>query len=63
MIFTRTPAYIFCYVDDLVEAFVRFMKTDDPIIRPMNLGNPGEFTIRELAKKVIELLAFFKTDL
>jgi len=45
----------FCYVDDLVEAFVRFMSTEDKIIGPMNLGNPREFTIRELAEKVIEL--------
>lgn len=45
----------FCYVDDLVEAFIRFMRTDDTITGPMNLGNPGEFSIRELAEKVIEL--------
>jgi UDP-glucuronate decarboxylase len=45
----------FCYVDDLVEAFLRFMRTDDGITGPMNLGNPGEFTIRELAEKIISL--------
>lgn len=45
----------FCYVDDLVEAFIRFMRTDDDITGPINLGNPGEFTIKELAEKVIEL--------
>jgi UDP-glucuronate decarboxylase len=46
----------FCYVDDLVEGFIRFMdQTDDSFIGPMNLGNPGEFTIMELAQKVIEL--------
>ena len=45
----------FCYVDDLVEAFLRFMKTEDSITGPMNLGNPGEFSILELAEKVIEL--------
>ena len=47
----------FCYVDDLVEGMVRFMEqTEDAFIGPMNLGNPGEFTIRELAETVIELI-------
>ncbi len=45
----------FCYVDDLIEAFVRFMDTADDFTGPVNLGNPNEFTIRELAEKVIEL--------
>ena len=45
----------FCYADDLVEGFVRLMDTPDEVTGPMNLGNPGEFTIRELAEKVIEL--------
>jgi UDP-glucuronate decarboxylase len=45
----------FCYVDDLVEAFIRFMATDDEETGPLNLGNPGEFTIRELAELVIEM--------
>jgi UDP-glucuronate decarboxylase len=45
----------FCYVDDMIEAFVRLMNTDDSITGPMNLGNPREFTIRELAEKVIGL--------
>lgn len=45
----------FCYVDDLIEAFVRLMKTPDDLIGPVNLGNPVEFTILELAKKVVEL--------
>jgi UDP-glucuronate decarboxylase len=45
----------FCYVDDLVEGFVRFMALDGPCPGPINLGNPGEFTILSLAKKVIEL--------
>jgi len=45
----------FCYVDDLVEAFIRLMKTGENITGPINLGNPGEFTILELAQKVIEL--------
>ena len=45
----------FCYVDDLVEGFLRLMATADHITGPMNLGNPGEFTIRQLAELVIEL--------
>lgn len=45
----------FCYVDDLIEGFLRFMETEDTVTGPMNLGNPVEFTIRELAEKVIAL--------
>jgi UDP-glucuronate decarboxylase len=45
----------FCYRDDLIDAFIRFMGTDDEVTGPLNLGNPGEFTIRELAELVIEL--------
>jgi len=45
----------FCYCSDLIEAFVRFMGTGDEVAGPMNLGNPGEFTIRQLAEKVIDL--------
>ena len=45
----------FCYVDDLIEAFVRLMDTEDGFTGPVNLGNPGEFTILELAEKVIEM--------
>lgn len=45
----------FCYVDDLVDALIRLMRTDDDVTGPINLGNPGEFTIRELAEIVIEL--------
>jgi UDP-glucuronate decarboxylase len=45
----------FCYVDDLVDALVRLMNTGDAVTGPINLGNPGEFTILDLAKKVIEL--------
>lgn len=44
----------FCYVDDLIEGFVRFMAQTESV-GPMNLGNPSEFTIRELAEKVIAL--------
>src|SRR5271167_1539326 len=45
----------FCYVDDLIEAFVRLMDTDDAVTGPINLGNPSEFTIRALAEKVLAL--------
>ncbi len=45
----------FCYVDDLIEGFVRLMATPDTVTGPMNLGNPNEFTIKELAETVIEL--------
>jgi UDP-glucuronate decarboxylase len=45
----------FCYVDDLVEGFIRLMDTDKDVTGPVNLGNPGEFTILELAQKVIAL--------
>ncbi len=45
----------FCYVDDLIEAFVRFMATPPECTGPMNLGNPGEFTILELAEKVVAM--------
>ncbi len=46
----------FCYVDDLVEGFLRLMDTGDDFTGPVNLGNPGEFTILELAEKVIALV-------
>jgi UDP-glucuronate decarboxylase len=45
----------FCYVDDLIDGFVRMMDTPDDFTGPMNLGNPGEFTIMELAETVIRL--------
>jgi UDP-glucuronate decarboxylase len=45
----------FCYVDDLIEVFVRLMDTPDEFTGPMNTGNPGEFTILELAEKVIAM--------
>ncbi|MEQ9326693.1 MAG: SDR family oxidoreductase [Rhodospirillales bacterium] len=45
----------FCYVDDLIEGFVRLMARPDSVTGPMNLGNPEEFTIRELAELVIEI--------
>lgn len=45
----------FCYVDDMIDAFVRLMNAPDEVTGPVNLGNPGEFTILELAQKVIDL--------
>lgn len=45
----------FQYVDDLVEGMVRMMETRDDFLGPVNIGNPGEFTMLELAEKVIEL--------
>jgi UDP-glucuronate decarboxylase len=45
----------FCYVDDLIEGFIRLMNSDASVTGPINIGNPGEFTIRQLAEIVIEL--------
>ena len=46
----------FCYVDDLVEGMVRLMNSDETITGPMNIGNPGEFTVQELAEQVMDLI-------
>lgn len=45
----------FCYVDDMIKAFVGLMDTPDTFSGPMNVGNPGEFTIRALAEMVLEI--------
>ena len=45
----------FCYVDDQIEAFIRLMNSQDDFVGPVNLGNPNEVTILELARKIIEL--------
>src|SRR5258708_4755831 len=45
----------FCYVDDLVEGLIRLMETDDGVVGPVNLGNPEEFTIRQLAEIVVDI--------
>lgn len=45
----------FQYVDDLIEAFIRFMKTDKSVSGPINLGNPGEFTMLGLAEEILNL--------
>ena len=46
----------FCYVDDLVEGMVRLMNSDETVTGPMNIGNPGEFTVQELAERVMDLI-------
>ncbi|MDD9876190.1 MAG: SDR family oxidoreductase [Magnetovibrio sp.] len=43
----------FCYVDDLVDGLIRLMESDEAVTGPVNLGNPGEFTIKQLAEQVI----------
>lgn len=50
-----TQTRSFCYVDDMIEAFVRFMEVED-FTGPVNLGNPAEFTVLELAEKIKELV-------
>jgi UDP-glucuronate decarboxylase len=43
----------FCYVDDLVDGLIRLMNSEQAVTGPINLGNPGEFSIRELAEKIV----------
>jgi len=50
-----TQTRSFCYVDDLIGGFLKLMATPADVVGPVNLGNPSEFTILELAKKVIDL--------
>lgn len=45
----------FCYVDDLIEGMIRLMNTEDDFTGPVNIGNPGEFSMLELAQKVIDI--------
>jgi UDP-glucuronate decarboxylase len=45
----------FCYVDDLIDGLVRLMESPDPVIGPINIGNPQEITINELAREIIDL--------
>lgn len=45
----------FCYVDDLIDGMIRLMNSRDGFMGPVNIGNPGEFTMKQLAYKVIEL--------
>lgn len=46
----------FCYVDDLIEGMIRLMNSPDEVTGPINIGNPGEFTIRQLAGKIVEMV-------
>ena len=46
----------FCYVDDLVDGLIRLMESDEEVIGPINLGNPNEFSIKELAEKVVGII-------
>ena len=50
-----TQTRSFCYVDDLIDGFIRLMAAPDTVTGPINIGNPGEFTIRELAETVLRL--------
>jgi len=50
-----TQTRSFCYADDLVEGFMRLMSAEDSVVGPINMGNPGEFTMIELAEKVLRL--------
>jgi UDP-glucuronate decarboxylase len=45
----------FCYVDDLIRGLIALMDAPDPVTGPINLGNPGEFTIKQLAELVVEM--------
>ena len=46
----------FCYCDDLIDGFIRFMATGDDVTGPMNLGNPVEFTIKQLAETILKMV-------
>ncbi|MER8639774.1 UDP-glucuronic acid decarboxylase family protein [Mesorhizobium sp. M1273] len=46
----------FCYVDDLVDGMIRLMDSDDTVTGPINIGNPSEFTIRELAETILRMI-------
>ena len=52
-----TQTRSFCYVDDLVEAMIRMMDTQSDVTGPINIGNPREFTVLELAELIIEMTA------
>ena len=45
----------FCYIDDLIELMIRFMNDETDVTGPINMGNPGEFTIKELAREILAL--------
>ncbi|MFY8093556.1 MAG: UDP-glucuronic acid decarboxylase family protein [Niveispirillum sp.] len=50
-----TQTRSFCYVDDLIDGFIRLMAAPDHVTGPINIGNPGEYTIRQLAENVVRL--------
>jgi UDP-glucuronate decarboxylase len=50
-----TQTRSFCYVDDLVDGLIRLMNSPADLTGPVNLGNPREFSVRELAEKIIQL--------
>ena len=52
---TGTQTRSFCYVDDLIDGMIKLMNSSDEFTGPINIGNPGEFTMNELANKVIDL--------
>jgi UDP-glucuronate decarboxylase len=52
---TGTQTRAFCYVDDLLDGFLRLMATDDAVTGPVNLGNPQEIQVRELAERILHL--------
>jgi UDP-glucuronate decarboxylase len=45
----------FCYVADLIDGLIQFIATDDSVIGPINIGNPAEISVRELAKRIVNL--------
>jgi UDP-glucuronate decarboxylase len=51
-----TQTRSFCFVDDLIEGFVRLMDSPDDLAGPVNLGNPGEFSMIELAQTILDLI-------
>lgn len=53
----------FCYVDDLVQGMLLLMQTGDDITGPINVGNPSEFTMMQLAEKVLEVIPYSKSEI
>ena len=53
---TGSQTRSFCFCDDLIEGFIRMMNSREGLTGPVNLGNPGEFTILQLAQKVIDMI-------
>ena len=50
-----TQTRSFCYVDDMIDAFIKFMASPDTVVGPLNLGNPVEYSIHEIASTIIEM--------